>query len=192
MKKIVKIALGIVALFLVVLWYSHIEKANAIYDSQLDIKQYLETGEMFGKTVDQEFVSRENIIHGVSIKCKQIGAMQDISEAIIVCSVLEIGTLEIVAQGSTNIAELQNSKFNKIEFDEPITQSKGKQYLLQIETKDDNAESTIALFTQPDAQETLIVRIITKRFDLETCIVLVLFIAFILGFMRVLVKLFSK
>ena len=94
--------------------------------------------------------------------------------------------------------------FTKLFFDEKVTGCKDKSYTFEIWEENALAgqgvgfcyeqkveEGTKLVIAGKEKNGTLITKTITKRFDMETFIVLISFILFISAFLRVLYKLFK-
>ena len=100
---------------------------------------------------------------------------------------------------------MKNSKFNVFKFD-TVENCKGKKFRVvfkNVNARFDEGVGTSFFYEGKvedgsalkidgkDVGGTLIMKSVTNRFDLETMLVLLVFIAYIVGFMRVLYKLFK-
>ena len=201
MKKVVKWAVGIVIALLFCYGYSHIAKTHMLYDDKVDTSQYMGTGVLSGE-IKQTFVSEEDKLDGMAIKCSIQGAPEDSTVKI---TLIDDATGKEVAHSKLKLKDIKNSKFNKFTFD-TITGCKGKEYTLIVENPDGDVENTLGVgFSYEPKQEentslyinekstdgTLIAKTVTNRFDIETFCVLVLFILYIVGFIKFLYKLFK-
>ena len=102
--------------------------------------------------------------------------------------------------------DIKSGKFNQIPFP-TIEECKDKAYVIRLENRGDNVpegsgisfsyhntteENTKLAIDGNETQGTLIVKTITDRFDLETFVVLILMIAYMIGFFVFLSRLFGK
>ena len=201
MKKIIKWAVGIIIVLLFCYGYSHIAKTHMMYDGTIDTSKYMGTGVLSGK-LEQSFVSEEETLDGISIKCSIQGAPADSTVKV---TLIDDETGEEAAHSQRKLKDIKNSKFNVFSFD-TLTGCKGKEYTVVVENPDGDVENTLGVgFSYEPKQEkdtalsingkntdgTLIAKTVTNRFDIETFCVLVLFILYIVGFIKFLYKLFK-
>lgn len=189
-RKIVWFGVLLIAAFL----YAHIHKANAIYDRQTDNTMY-RVMDLSQASVTQEFVSTEDSMCAVKIKCQQAGEAPDQK---IILRLEECDTGKTVAQSEMDYDKIKNGKFNEFSFD-TINNCRGKRYRICIE------EEPIVLYTEPVTEEgtelkinseenegTLILKTVTYRFDTETFFVFLFLILYVYGFFQFLSWLFSR
>ncbi|MBO1681314.1 hypothetical protein [[Clostridium] scindens] len=200
MKK-VRLFIGVTVILVVAFLYAHIAKTNIIYDKNVDNSEYIETG-VVEKTIEQEFVCKEETLDGITAKCRLQG---DASGTSMKMKLIDESTNEVVANSKIQAENIKNSKFNVFSFD-TIENCKNKTYKVVFENVNASVEEMrgICLVYQPktenktrlvidseDIDGTLIIKTVTKRFDFETFFVLIVFITFIAGFIKGLYKLFS-
>lgn len=201
MKKRTKI-IGIILVIVFAYIYAHVAKTTIIFDKQVDTEDYLSLG-VLEYAVEQEFICGKDSLDAVSVKCQLNGDVTDIN---LHMDVWDVETGKQVTSVDTKAITLKNGKFNVIPF-ETVTECKGKAYkvsfynegekveegcgvgfFFQKETK----EKTILSIAGEPAEGTLIMKTVTKGFDVETFGVLILLILYIIIFFKFLVKLFSR
>ena len=198
-----KIKVIIVALILVVLaaGYSIIDKNNAIYDTDVDSSDYGSLELEKRGNVNQEFVTFEERLDGLAVKLTASGNIDNIEVGY---ELEEKETGKIVSEGTASLAELKNGKFFKFKF-EQVTGCKDKVYVFHMHVDKcdedsriivcvtDRAEDATSLLVNGEVRDsTIVLRTITHRFDIETFIVTICFIIYIVLFMRWLYKLFKQ
>lgn len=201
MKRKIKIVVGIVLVLIFSFLYAHIAKLNNIYDKQIDNSKYLGTG-VIKDSLEQEFVSKEDTLDGVSLKCQYQG---DATGTSLQVEIIDCETNKIVATSTLEAKDIKTGKFNIFKFD-TIDGCKGKKYKVRISEKNADFEASkgIGLLYQPKTEKnialkingdkiqgTLIMKTVTNRFDMETFGVLLIFILYIYGFVTFLYKLFK-
>lgn len=199
MKK--RIRLIIIAIVLVVLSgvYSVIDKNNSVYDTSIDNSEFVSWELGQGDSVIQSFVSSEDALDGVSMKMSATGNIQDITAEFKLLDDKE----NVLVQKEISLEELESGKFFKVDF-ERQNQCKGKKYTAYIEVThcDEMSkmvvystqgimDNTEFLFTEESNENTMVLRTITRRFDVETFIVTLCFVLYVVFFMRWLTKLFK-
>lgn len=200
--KRVRAIIVIVAILVASFAYAHIAKANMIYDKSVDSSEYLTTGVVDG-TVEQKFVSVENSLNGISVKCQLNGNTTGVKVAM---ELFDGKTGEFIAKSELKADDIRNGKFNTFLFPE-VQDCAGKSF--QVQFKNENADinqgcgisfsfqnksekDTELIINGNETEGTLILKTVTDRFDLETFCVLLLMIAYIAGFLWFLSKLFGK
>lgn len=200
MKKKIKWIIGIIVVLILAFLYAHIAKMNMIYDKNVDNSEYVNMGAIGENRIKQSFVSVEDTLDGIYIKCQMLG---DISGVKVRYAISDKNSGEKLTEGSCKASELQNTKFNKLLFNK-IDDCKNKELVLTIWSESATETDGVTFYYQPETEEetqlvidqnetqgTLIMKTITNRFDFETFCVLLLFVAFITGFLKVLYKLFE-
>ncbi len=200
MKSKSKKIVGIIIVIILAYLYAHIAKVNAIYDKHVDNKDYISTGIVQGE-IEQEFVCVEDTLDGITVKCSVPEKVENIFVNLTVYD--ESG--KKVAESELNTNDMKNSKFNVFKFD-TVENCKGKKFRVvfkNVNARFDEGVGTSFFYEGKvedgsalkidgkDVGGTLIMKSVTNRFDLETMLVLLVFIAYIVGFMRVLYKLFK-
>lgn len=201
MRRKVSFVIAGAIIILLVFWYAHIAKANLLYDKNIDTSDYKSTDSFMNEKISQSFQSVENSIDGISVKARITGHPDN---AVVLYKLIDAGTGDTVAQGKESIADIAGSKFHKFEFENKVEGTKGKNLDFVLEVSGEDNENYIA-FCYEDKTEvntelsidgivqegTLILKVITNRFDIETFIVLLLFIVYVTVFMKFLYKLFK-
>lgn len=181
--------------------YAHIDKMSVIYDKDVDTSEYMATGVIEEGVIEQTFVATEDSIDGMYVKCQIFG---DVSEVVLKYNLLEKDSGEVAAEGIISAKDLNSNLFTKLFFDEKVTGCKDKGYVFEIWEENAAAgqgvgfcyeqkieKETKLVIAGEEKNGTLIAKTITKRFDVETFIVLISFVLFISAFIRVLYKLFK-
>lgn len=199
MRKI-KVFIEVILVLILAFLYAHIAKTNIIYDKSVDSADYIGTGVVEGN-IEQDFICKEDTLDGITAKCQLQG---DASGTSIRMELVDQSTEEVVATSKIDAENIKNSKFNVFSFD-TIENCKGKTYTVIFENVNANVEETrgIGLVYQPMIEEdtslmineksiegTLIIKTVTNRFDFETFCVLLIFIVYIIAFIKFLYKLF--
>lgn len=202
MKKKIKSGIGILIVVILSFLYAHVDKNTYYYDRNADTSTFIGTGILTeGQTLCQTFSCQEKVLNGMNVKAAAVG---DVSNISVEYRVIEEETGKTVASGSVNGNEIRSNKFNVFEI-EKLTDTKGKTYTFEIEEKGSDETNGISFYVVPQKEDTaqnvvikgnetagaLAVRSISHRFDLETFLVLLGFVAFIVIFMKLLYKLFK-
>lgn len=200
MKK-VKTIIGMIIVLTAAFFYAHIAKANAIYDRDVDSSEYIGTG-VFAEKLEQEFVCREDTLDGISAKCQLQG---DAAGTAVKLTLIDNASGNIAAESELKAEEIKNSKFNCFSFD-TVDNCRGNSYTVRLKSVDENLEENrgIGFVYQPatmkdtkleigthETEGTLIIKTITDRFDIETFCVLLIFVVYIVIFIKFLYKLFK-
>lgn len=181
-------------------FYAHIDKTTHIYDNSIDSSLYRNTGIMTDWQIEQVFTCEENVLDGVRIKC---GVTGDVSGVTLKYTLTDDKTETIVADGVLDAAKIKNSKFNNFNF-EQIKNTKNDKFRLEVEAVGAVADNGVNFFTLDrtkgntelyiDGEKNdgvLALKTISKRFDLETFIIVLCFALFITVFIKFLYKLFK-
>lgn len=199
-KKIVKKIIGIIIIILIAFVYAHIDKNNNLYDKDIDNSQYIATGAVTSGEIQQQFVCREDTLDGIRAKCQVLGDVQNVE---VEYKLIESQTGKEVAQGRISAVDVESSKFYYFKFD-TIENCKNKTFTIKFKNINASENTGVGFFIQPKTENkteleisgnktegTLIAKAVTKRFDFETFGVLIIFIIYIIVFMRFLYKLFE-
>lgn len=183
MKKKKKIVAMILVLMFALV-YAYVAKTTMIYNKSVD--EYVALGVQ--DNVEQIVVCKENTWDGVDIKCQTTGESMG---GEIKMTIVDIENGQIKAEVVKNIAELKNGKFNRFWFSK-IKECKGKTYKIMFENvkgKEVQGEG-VSFLAQKDG--TLLLKMVTKKFDIETFVMFVVILAYIVLFFRLLYRLFSR
>ena len=200
MKKIIRIIIEGICIISLVFVYAHIAKTHNIYDSDIDPSQYGSVVEKDAVWVEQYFTTQEDTLDGIRVKGVENG---DISKVNIDYILKEANTGEKVASGKVNAKKALKSRFYELPF-KKIKNCKNKQYVIALkETATDNESAVYFSFEKQIEPETkfvvhndnidgtLIMKTITNRFDIETFFVVMIFVLYIIFFLKILYRLFE-
>lgn len=199
-KTVVSNILLNVLVILVSFFYAHIDKNIYLYDRNTDTSTYYGTGILAqDEEVSQTFVSTEDSIDGINIKVSLTGNIENV---ILHCALIDLTTQDIY-EAEIDAKKLENNKFNQLSF-EKIENTKGQPYKLVLSVENSDEQNGISFYaahgvkenqqliiTDSESEGTLVARIICHRFDLETFIVFIGIVLFIIVFMKVLYKSFK-
>ncbi|MGC4019345.1 MAG: hypothetical protein QM793_09075 [Muricomes sp.] len=193
-KSVIIVILIIVAAF----FYAHIGKNNLVYDKDVDNSQYIATGPV--NRVEQTFVSKEETLDGFRSKCQVAGNVEGMK---VQYSLVNVKSGKTEAEGIADAAEIKNSKFYFFGFD-TVSNCKGNAYKIVLVNEKATEKDGIGFFFQPKTEQgtslkvednsttgTMIVKAVTDRFDIETFIVLLVFVLYVVLFIKFLYKLFK-
>ena len=201
MKNKLPIIIALAAIIGFAIWYGFTDKGHRSYDNNVNTAKYEEIGVLEnGMTVSQTITCEENQIDAISIKCNPAGAYE---ETVVNVVVKDAETGEELSAGSDVGKNVQKRKMHKFNIS-PIKGYKGKQLIIEVSETNNSEGNGITLYYQPtkdhigsyleegEAKEgVLVMKTITTRFDVETCIVLFACIMFIWIFMWFLYRLFK-
>lgn len=199
-KKLGFILMGVCLLVFAYL-YAHIDKNTYLYDRNTDSADFTGTGILKeNEEIRQTFTCTEDSLDGINLKATLNGDAQHVN---VEYSLLDADSGDVVRTASVAGSEIKNNKFNKLGF-ETLTGTEGKRYILRLAESGTDDITGVSFYLAAgdeyeeklfikgnETQGMLIVRLITHRFDLETFVVLLGIVAFIIGFMNMLYKLFK-
>ena len=199
-KKLVKRAVLIIIVLVCAFLYAHVDKIRYFYDRSIESNDYIGTGILVDQEITQNFVSEEETLDGVQTKCTVSGSAENVE---IHYTLMDLEENKVVAEGIVSGADIKNSKFTRFTFPQ-LTDCKGKKYSITFKETGSNELNGIAFYTVQDTREdmeltvrgndiqgTLVARTLTHRFDWETFVVVLIFVAYITLFMKLLYKLFK-
>lgn len=200
MKKRVKQCLLICIVIVASYFYAHIDKNIYIYTRNADTTTFYETGVLMdNQEITQTFTASEDTIDGFNLKLSIHGNVKNV---ILKCRVLD-ETYQEVSHMQVSGMELENNKFNKLSIP-TIEHAAGKQYSLVLSVENADEQNGIGFYIEPignDNQQLtvrgnavngiLVVRLLSYGFDVETYIVLLGIIIFVVVFMKILYKFFK-
>lgn len=200
MKKKIISCLLICVVVVLSYFYAHIDQNSYIYNRNADTSTFYGTGILLnGENIAQTFIAEENTIDGINIKVVTSGnvANVDLNYSVLDEKSEEVASLRISA------TRLENNKFNQLDIP-TIKDTAGKQYTLVLSVENADEHNGVGFYIEPrrrenqqltiknsDTDGTLVVRIISHRFDIETFVVLLGIILFVVMFMKVLYKFFK-
>lgn len=188
-KRIVVCALVILAAF----FYAHISKANAVYDRQSDNSTY-GIAENTGLVIEQKFVCKEASMDAIQVKCQ----VQQAGEGNVTLTLTDLESGKTVASSTKALSEIKNGKWNTFSF-ETVGNCKGKTYQMVLEgealtcfVQQGIQPETELLVNGAEQDGTLLMKTVTKRFDIETFGVFLILVLYVYFFFRFLKRLFSR
>lgn len=200
MKKKIPIIIGGLLIIALTFVYAHISKVHCIYNTEIDTSDYISSAAMLNEEISQTFVSEENTLDGMSVKVRLTGETSGIETAY---KLVDIGSGKIVAKGSVDGNVFDDSKFYEFRF-HTIENCKGKEYEFIIQNQGETSGNSINFCYETNIEEntkmeidsneqvgTLILKTVTDRFDIETFCVLLIFIIYIVFFLKFIYKLFK-
>lgn len=199
MKKNIKLVILAMIVIVFAGVYSIVDINNAIYDSKIDNGDYNARILNKGDNLVQTFVAGEDNLDGVEVKI----AVSDNKETAEIGYQLQDDSGKILAKGETTLDNLKNGKFFEFRFDR-LSGCKGKTYTFQMELEHCDADTDVSVYEVPSLLEgtsytynqekqenTMALRVITHRFNIETFVVTMFFAVYVIVFMKWLAKLFK-
>ena len=201
MKKKLPMIIGLILTVLFALWYGYRDVSHQSYDNNVNTAQYSEMQILTdGESISQGFTAEEDRIDGFLIKANAQG---DHAETLIRLTVQEKETGETVAESDVSGKDVKARKLHRFPID-PIKNCRGKQYSVTITAKNSDAANGISFYNQPAdgsseslvingeaSNSILVMKTVTKRFDVESFIVMLISVWFIWGFLWFLSRLFK-
>lgn len=200
MKKKIPIIIGGLLAIALTFAYAHISKTHCIYDTEIDTSDYLSTAAMLNEEISQTFVSEEDTLDGMSVKVRLTGETSGIET---VYKLVNMESGEVVAEGTAEGDVFEDSKFYEFKFN-TIENCKGKEYQFIIQNQGETSGNSINFCYETNIEKntkmeidsneqtgTLILKTVTDRFDIETFCVLLIFIIYIVFFLKFIYKLFK-
>ena len=172
--KNLKRVIAIIIVVLLAFAYGHIAKLNNIYDKTVDNSKYLGTGVTEGP-VEQSFICTEDTLDGVKVKTQIVGDVHGIN---VKYSLVDVEADKVVGEGRTYKIIFENVG---------STETAGVGFFYQPVTE----KNTELIISDNHTEGTLILKTITNRFDFETFAVLLIFVLYIVVFMKFLYRLFK-
>lgn len=200
MKRKISSCIMIVLVIVLSYFYAHIDKNSYIYNKSADTGTFYGTGILRNnEELTQTFIAEEDAIDGINIKVTILGNVENV----VLTYALVDGTSKEVCQATISASELENNKFNQLKIPK-ITETEGKQYTLVLREENSDEQNGVGFYLEPSSRDeqklvvkdnetdgTLVARVVCHRFDLETFVVMLGMITFIVAFMKVLYKFFK-
>ena len=189
MKKKISSAVLIAAILVGAFLYAHVDKNIYLYDRSLESEDFINTGILeAGETLEQTFTMKDEAIDGINLKISSVGNVEDVT---LLGTLKDAGSNEKVSEFSVAGSEIKNNKINKL-----------KEYTLVLACEGSDEQNGLSFYVTQgnvgkltvkgnDTNGVLVSRMLCHRFDVETFIVLLGFVAFVYVFMRTLYKLFK-
>ena len=180
--------------------YSYVDKNYYLNTQNADTSTFYGTGILIGDDqVTQTFVSPEKNIDGVNVKISLTGNMENV---VLNYAIID-ETTGVSYSASVPAIELENNKFNTL-WIPTITNAKNKPYKLVLNVENSYELNGISFYAEHgvkgnqrlvimgnESEGTLVSRIVTSKFDVETFVVVISILIFIVAFMKVLYKAFK-
>ena len=173
-----------------------------IYDNNIDSTLYTNVGELTeGSKVSQQFTCTQNGLNSLELTMSNLGQE---CEAEYAWTLTETESEKVVAKGEFTAGEVDNSKNMVLKLSE-LEESKGKQYVLTIETESIKSEHGVTAMTTDrslnedgklsingkESLQVLVMKEQMKYFNTETFIVLLGLIAYLVFLITFLNRLFK-
>ena len=143
MKKWKYVIVAIVGILFAVI-YSFRTWPAEIYDNNIDSTLYTNVGELTeGSKVSQQFTCTQNGLNSLELTMSNLGQE---CEAEYAWTLTETESEKVVAKGEFTAGEVDNSKNMVLKLSE-LEESKGKQYVLTIETESIKSEHGVTVMT---------------------------------------------
>lgn len=148
MKKWKYVIVAIVGILFAVI-YSFRTWPAEIYDNNIDSTLYTNVGELTeGSKVSQQFTCTQNGLNSLELTMSNLGQE---CEAEYAWTLTETESEKVVAKGEFTAGEVDNSKNMVLKLSE-LEESKGKQYVLTIETESIKSEHGVTVMTPPQSE----------------------------------------
>lgn len=199
MKNKVKWITAVVLLVVIAGIYSIVDKTANIYNSDVDNSEYQAVELAQGDSISQPFVTKEKALDGMELKLSAVGE----TEKIHICYEIQDETGRVLVQKKSSLEDLKNGKFYEVEF-EKLEGCQGKKcvFRMKVDTCGEDqgvivyatkgSENGNALVKNGDEMDcTLVLRTIAHRFDIETFVITMVFLLYVVLFLKWLGKLFK-
>lgn len=197
-KRIICVIIVVVIAF----FYAHVDKLSYFYDRKQDTGDYIATGILTDRELTQEFVIDTDRVTGVQVKATVYGEVEDVE---VFYKLIDNESEKAICEGTIPGTDFENNRFYDLDFDtkEPLG---GKNVTLVLgETGSDetngigfsvgvkgNSGISGELYVGGNSTAgTLVARTVDHGFDIETFVIFLAFIAYIVIFMKILYKLFK-
>lgn len=199
MKKKISGAVLIAAILVGAFLYAHVDKNIYLYDRSLESEDFINTGILEeGETLEQTFTMNDEAIDGINLKISSVGNVDDVT---LLGTLKDVESNEEVSEFSIAGQEIKNNKINKLKVPR-VENTKGKEYTLVLACEGSDEQNGLSFYVTQgnvgkltvkgnDTNGVLVSRMLCHRFDVETFVVLLGFVAFIYVFMKTLYKLFK-
>ncbi len=199
-KKKIFSCLTLICIIVLSYFYANIDKNIYLYNKNVEAGQLWSTGILQeDEKLTQSFISKENTIDGVNIKVILNGNVDNVT---LYCKLFDADSNQI-AESSVLGRELENNKFYQLKIP-TITETKGKQYSLVLTQMGSDTQNGISFYIDPTMEDNeeltfldqecegnLVARMICHRFDIETFVMVLGMVTFLVVFMKILFKMFK-
>lgn len=201
MKAKIKIAILVLIIIVLSGVYSVVDKKVSIYDTKCDNSNYIKLSVDEKNSISQKFVCSEDKLDGIAMKVAVADESKK-NQIELNYKLIDVETNQTIEDEDVDLSSLKSGKFFQTKF-ETINGCKDREYLFVLKAKKCEENSVTVYYTQGESEGTnfkynddkvdgtMVFRTITHRFDVETFVVTLCFIAYIILFMRWLNKLFE-
>ena len=201
MKKKLPVIIGLILTVLFSLWYGYRDVTHQTYDNNVNTAKYSDMGILpDGSVIEQSFKALENELDAVLVKTNTYG---DHAEMTLTAELIDCETNETVAQAAVSGKDVKARQLQKFAFD-PVEGCIGREYVLRLSETGSDDSNGISFYCQPSEDEetyftvngeerngVLVMKTVTRRFDVESFIVMLISVWFIWGFLWFLSRLFK-
>ncbi len=203
MKKKLPFIIGLILTVLFALWYGYRDVTHLTYDNNVNTAAYSDMGILHeGDVLEQSFVSKEDRIDGFLVKTNAYG---DHANVILDLSLVDAQTGDIVGSSEVSGADVKARKLQRFGI-EPLSGCMGREYSIILTETGSSDVNGVSFYCQPDKGSghegvflvngsenngTLVMKTVTRRFDTESFIVMLISVWFIWGFLWFLSRLFK-
>ncbi len=195
--KNIKWVIFLIIVLVCVYFYSVTDITEALYDTETSTNDYANTGVIYDGSLEQKIVVNEDVLDGVSVKC---GLSGDYSQSVVQYQLLDENG-RVAGEGETAAVDIKDKKLFQFSFPQ-IQGCRGKEYTFRIEETGASEENGVNFYVDPSVQDksvvvrgeniqgSLVAKTVSHRFDLKTYVIVLCFVAYVVGFFKVLGKLF--
>lgn len=187
-KKIIILIIVLVAVAAGGYFYSFVKRDCALYDTDYSRSQMIPAVDIYeGSDFQYSFHCDKDNLTGVKVIASAINSEK--AKGTITYSLLDKNGDKVTGPETMKLSRFKNGKFTFLSFD-TIKDSKDKDYTFVISC-DGDKDNGARLAVQPDNGEVALSYTYTV-WDLQTMIIFVVFTAYLVAFMSVLLKIFRK
>lgn len=201
MKSKIKVMVSSIIFIFVAFVYAHISKTTAIYDKEIDTSEYGNTGALIDTEVRQEFICYEKTLDAIRIKCALNGNPKG---TFLRYTLEDIDANKVVAEGKVDASAAKVTKMFEFRFD-TVENTANKHYRFIVNPEGASEEGALSFAFEHKVEEntnmsldgeeidgTIILKMVTDRFDIETFVVVLIFGIYTVFFFNFLYKLFGQ
>lgn len=166
--------------------YAHVDKMHAIFNEDVDPSFYTGTEVGSDNQFEQEFiVKEETFLDGVALKFATTGEQL---ERVNLLYLIEDDKGCVLGEGKLEGDKFRSQKYNKLSFGR-IDNIKDKKLVFKCYMENNNDQNGISISHQG---ETMVLRYYASRFDVETFVIACALCMYMIGFMKILFKMFKE